>query len=273
MEIIKLITNKPSSNEDLSHSCHPGDDRLCRYHFLNKTCEQPEITKLKEIHQDFFQLTQIYPDIEKLVCQMDKSYKNNNKLLRQWGYSKPLCLPGVSSLHTIANDRVKYFQKDRSQHVAETLIKILPEVAGCTNMKILDVGCGYGDYMVVMRELGHEVVGVNPPVLADDFMMANHYFDLNVISHDILQDLPFTDEFDAILCIGVITLPQFKGRISKIINDFIRVAKLVSIRTHENMLEYHRPKGTWYRNVCPSDLAVGHNVIRSDHRDVIILRK
>lgn len=59
-------------------------------------------------------------------------------------------------------------------------------------MKIIDVGCGPGIYVKALKELGHEVIGV-------DVDKANPYEHVDIFSDEFLQ---YTD-FDLCMCIEV----------------------------------------------------------------------
>jgi 2-polyprenyl-3-methyl-5-hydroxy-6-metoxy-1,4-benzoquinol methylase len=71
-----------------------------------------------------------------------------------------------------------------------------------SNSKILDVGCGCGDFLAKMRESGCDVTGVEPDSQA--VKTAREHFGLNVYE-STLENLAFPDNtFDAVTMIHVI---------------------------------------------------------------------
>lgn len=191
------------------------------------------MSKLEALYQGY--LNKINPHLDKInniIRQMDDGQSISH--LHDAGFSARF------TSNAIAQDREKYFFKDRAQTITATLSTNFPQsLKG--HMKILDVGCGYGEYMEVLAALGHEVIGTNHNQYSEDFQFVNNLLGYPVILHDLKQGLPFASKsFDAIICYGVITLKCFRGVIPQIIEELNRVSrKYVAIRLHEKTLQYH----------------------------------
>ncbi len=204
------------------------------------------MSKLEALYQSY--LNKIKPHLGKI-----------NNIIQQMGVNQPLSQlhdAGFSARFTdnaIAQDRKKYFFKDRAQTIATTLRTNFPQALK-GRMKILDVGCGYGEYMEVLAALGHEVFGTNHNQYSEDFLFVNNLLGHPVVLHDLKEGLPFANNsFDAIICYGVVTLKCFAGMIPQIVEELNRVSrKYVAIRLHEKTLHFHNltsPYGIAPKNV------------------------
>lgn len=93
-------------------------------------------------------------------------------------------------------------EKDKKSFVMDWFRK-LPR-----NSKILEAGCGAGNYVVSLTKIGHDVVGVE--IDKERIRIAKKYMKKYEISegkimHGDLNNLPFKNgEFDAVFCHGVI---------------------------------------------------------------------
>jgi len=99
------------------------------------------------------------------------------------------------------------YQSDGANKIVGWLVSrigLLRDIAGGSVMwlngsrpgKLLDVGCGNGQFLAAMRELGWEVVGVEPDGQA--VKVAQERFGLNVYE-SVLEEIGFPDDtFDAI---------------------------------------------------------------------------
>ena len=71
--------------------------------------------------------------------------------------------------------------------------------------RVLDIGCGYGDFVVALAEQGHRATGldISPSAIEQGLRRSPEGTDLRV--GDIKQGLDFGDkEFDAVLLLGVL---------------------------------------------------------------------
>lgn len=94
------------------------------------------------------------------------------------------------------------------------------------SQKILEAGCGTGNYVVSLTKMGHNVIGIeldNKRVkIAKEYMKKYGINEENIIQGD-LQDLPFSDNsFDAIFSHGVI---EHIHNHEKAVNELYRVLK------------------------------------------------
>lgn len=105
----------------------------------------------------------------------------------------------------------KYFHPERGQTVAGVLAETLPEAFEGRTLDILDAGCGFGDYMAVLRALGHNVVGTcgGGDYYIEHFRYVHQLLGLDVRYEDIISEWSFADaSFDYVLSIQMVTLPS-----------------------------------------------------------------
>jgi SAM-dependent methyltransferase len=107
-----------------------------------------------------------------------------------------------------SENRHKYFKPYRHLQIADVIQWGFPE-AEHGSLKILDLGCGFGEYVATFNALGHTAVGINGGRgwYIDDFLYVNKQLNLNVIVHDITKKLPFPDKsFDFVFSTDTMTL-------------------------------------------------------------------
>jgi SAM-dependent methyltransferase len=170
------------------------------------------------------------------------------EIIKKMDRTKDECLlrkSGISERHLqtntpIWNDRKKYFVEDRFVVVNEVMSSIFN--FSQLRLRVLDAGCGYGEYMAIMRGLGHETYGINGLHYVDDFLYANKLLNLNVIQANLLKPLPFADDsFDCVFCCGVLTLKGFVGKIQEVLNEFNRISsRFICLRLHSKMFNEHK---------------------------------
>ena len=174
---------------------------------------------------------EVLPIVQKMQAALPKDF------LGKAGVSKKY----LEHDNCLELDRIRYFEPKRKNVVSNNIKKLMPYLNE-GKMRILDVGCGYGDYMAVLRALGHEVYGINSSFISEDFAYSTNKLGLNVLSHDLPSSIPFADNFfDVVLCIGVVTLKCFENNIKDVIQELNRVSgKYVSIKCHEKMYDFYK---------------------------------
>lgn len=104
------------------------------------------------------------------------------------------------------------FYKDNAKEVAERYESVVSDLskhfsdAFSTGRKILDVGCGSGRDLAVLRKLGYDTYGVDPTSEFVELAQEIHSELKNRIVQGALPDLtvPFDGEFDGVLCSAVL---------------------------------------------------------------------
>lgn len=189
---------------------------------------------------------EILPVIQKMDYDVDS--------LRQAGVSER----HLKEPNAILQDRLKYLGPNRHVYLSDTLSHVFqfsPVVR-----TVLDVGCGYGEYMALLRGMNYDVYGINGTEYVDDFLYANKRLKLKVIQADLVKPLPFADKaFDCVFSCGVLTLRGLLPHIKSIVAELNRVAKwYVCLRLHQKMVDFDiRELAGDYPIIhsCPQDLA------------------
>jgi len=197
---------------------------------------------MKQIYYDSY-LKIIDPHrevIENIIDVMDQyNFEKEKTKLLDAGFSKRF-LDLKKSI--IKNDRKKYFSNDRANTVCKTILDFNLNVTCNKKTKMLDLGCGYGEYASIFKSYGYDVIGTNAPFYNDDFIFVNKLLGIPYVLCDIRQKLPFADkQFDIVFCIGVLTLQGMKGKIPFAANELKRVCKKqICLKIHEKMIDYHQ---------------------------------
>jgi SAM-dependent methyltransferase len=110
--------------------------------------------------------------------------------------------------------------------------------------KLLDVGCGNGKYLALMRMLGWEVIGVEPDVQAA--RVAREHFGLSV-HEGVLQEIAFPDDtFDAITMNHVVEhLPDPVGTFTECRRILKEGGRLVVIVPNIESLGHRLHRKAW----------------------------
>lgn len=145
-----------------------------------------------------------------------------------------------------SENRYKYFEKDRAHHIVDIVSRSFPAIAGENKLRILDLGCGFGEFSAVFRGFGHDVYSVNggDTWYLDDFTyVCEEILDLKYYEHDIFN-LPTNSNwvnYDYVFASEILTLELLKGQTNKILNYLYGcIAKQVIVVCHKDrILEYN----------------------------------
>src|SRR6185369_18101557 len=87
--------------------------------------------------------------------QFLKVVQGNNKLNDLMLAGNSFDCPDIAGGKTNYENKVKYLSPDYAIRVADKLNKIMPDVLTSNRvLKILDIGCGFGQYAVVFKHFG-----------------------------------------------------------------------------------------------------------------------
>jgi len=136
-------------------------------------------------------------------------------------------------------NREKYWREGiRDKHISSVIGSALgyKKVNG---LKLLDAGCGIGDYDIVLKSLGYDVEGfIGGKFFMEDFEYIHKLLNLNVKYGDLKQTLPYTnDTFDIVFCCLTLSLKDLIKQYSEILSEFRRITKprgKIIIVTHQN---------------------------------------
>ena len=81
----------------------------------------------------------------------------------------------------------KYNRNKRIKEKRAYMGKITPELKHCKGKLVLDIGCGMGEYLEIVRDLGHRGIGIDAKL--NDCEMGNEYIKMAQLMRD-RQDLP-----------------------------------------------------------------------------------
>jgi len=136
------------------------------------------------------------------------------------------------------------------------LVKRRVEISGIPpfvqNGKMLEIGCSYGLYLKHMRELGWEVVGVEPNRKAADF--GQKEFRLRIIN-DSLENVDITEKFDVIAMRMVLEhLPSASKAVEKAFELLEEGGRLIIIVPDFSGIEFRLFKEYCYDLHVPAHL-------------------
>lgn len=133
-----------------------------------------------------------------------------------------------------SENRHKYFQPFRHLQIADVFQRTFPEV-GSGNLSILDIGCGFGEYVATANGLGNSCIGINGGKgwYLEDFLYINKVLGIDVRQHDITKGLPFPDKsFDFCFSVDTMTLASLYPHKDFLLSEQFRVANKVIVLTH-----------------------------------------
>lgn len=105
----------------------------------------------------------------------------------------------------------------------ERYLKRIQKIDFCNKQRVLDAGCGFGQWSIALAKNNYEVVGVDVGserlMVAEDIAKSNNIKNLD-FRYAQITDLPFSDKsFDAVFCYGVIFIPD----VQKALRELYRV--------------------------------------------------
>lgn len=160
-----------------------------------------------------------------------------------------------------SEDRHKYFKKDRVDFIVDIISRSFPYIAGEKKLRILDLGCGFGEFSSVFRGFGHDVYSVNggETWYLDDFhYVCEEILDLRYEKIDVAhlyRRFYNAVKFDYVFTSECLTLGSFKyclnevlGILYSLTNDIIIVCHKDRIPQFDHTLfspEIHRHKANF----------------------------
>lgn len=125
----------------------------------------------------------------------------------------------------------KFFDRTRTMQINwARLHSLIPDLLSRPKMKCLDIGCGNGATLEILRWYGHEVVGMDFSASMENDWKYKSLIEsqgLNCVCHSGSNiPYPFDDkEFDLVICYGAITFFPPVSIWPKVLNEFARIAK------------------------------------------------
>jgi len=158
-----------------------------------------------------------------------RAFKTYNELFRTSFLNKKNEINRIiSSKNTrYLRNRKKYFSVLRTPAVINAIDILAPELFESKDKKILDLGCGYGDYVALFNGMGHTSIGTITEKNADDFIFIMKELNIPHAIHDATSSpLPFPDDsFDIVWSVNVLPLKVFQGHIDYVLSEMHRVLK------------------------------------------------
>lgn len=144
-----------------------------------------------------------------------------------------------------SNNRLKYFDQKRPYFVCKVISNISSEFPG-GKLKILDIGCGIGDFSAMFNALGYEAVGINAgdTWYIEDFRYCCDLLKITVAYLDISKRIPFRDkQFDIVFASEILTLGSLIDKQASILEELNRISKQIIVVNHHNRkLTYNKIK-------------------------------
>jgi len=124
------------------------------------------------------------------------------------------------------------------KNLVQEVCDLIDSYAQGRSLKILDAGCGTGNYAIELAQRGHTVVGIDSsPIMISKARIKNQYLPteqkLTLITHDLGEKLPFTEKyFDAIISIHVLyTLPDQKSFLAELSRVASRPSMIIIVNS------------------------------------------
>lgn len=146
-----------------------------------------------------------------------------------------------------SNNRLKYFDQKRPYFVCKVLEIIYPEIP--KTGKVLDIGCGIGDFCAMFNALGYQATGINGggTWYLDDFKYCCkllNVIDLKIDISEKLVDIP-NKHYDLVFASEILTLGSLFDKQNLILEELNRIGKSIIVINHHNrQLSY---KGVPYK--------------------------
>ena len=174
--------------------------------------------------------------------------KDQSKLLGPW--KKPHLIKEFQSKNH------KFLYRDRTLKINWARLHTrIPEILRSkTKLNIVDIACGNGATLEILRYYGHKGQGVDfsPGFEEGDWLYRPmiESQNLNCLVHDCsILPYPFKDkEFDFLICYGAITFFKPISNWPKIMDEFARISKrgmLVGVNKGRNFDEGERYLDSW----------------------------
>ncbi len=122
------------------------------------------------------------------------------------------------------------------QDLLQEVCRHVDNYAKGSSLRILDVGCGTGNYSLELSRRGHKVVGIDfsPSMLNRARQKRDRESEWpQLLFNDLNKTLPFIeDSFDAVICINVLyTIPDHEGFIEELRRVARRPSLIVMVNT------------------------------------------
>lgn len=142
-----------------------------------------------------------------------------------------------------SENRYKYFEKDRVHHIVDIVSRSFSAIAGENKLRILDLGCGFGEFSAVFRGFGHDVVSINggETWYLDDFSyVCDEILDLKYVEQDVLYipvfKSPYIRKFDYVFASESLTLSLLASKLDKVLTILYSIANQVIIICHKDRI-------------------------------------
>jgi SAM-dependent methyltransferase len=190
--------------------------------------------RIAELYQRHF-VDRVHPHLDK-IYSLFKSKPDNWDEKEEGGHSE---------------NRYKYFEKDRVNDIVDIVSRSFTALSGEKKLRILDLGCGFGEYSAIFRGFGHDVYSLNG---------GNTWYleDFRYVCEDIL-DLKYEElnvthlyrrfykaiHFDYVWASEILTLDSFNNQteIETVLTKLHTISDNIIVVCHKDrILEYDHTK-------------------------------
>lgn len=140
-----------------------------------------------------------------------------------------------------SSKRKKYFEEGRVKDIVDIVFRSMPYIAHKeSRLKIIDLGCGFGEFSTIFRTFGHDVFSVNggDSWYLDDFRyVCEELLDLNYGECNLFDlNVPLNTQYDIIFASEILTLASLSGEINKVLKHLLPLTKKLVIICHKDSL-------------------------------------
>lgn len=126
--------------------------------------------------------------------------------------------------------------------------KMMTEIGELNNSKILDVGCGWGDFLTYLNNKGintkYTGVDINPKFIE---ICKSEHKKANFFERDIEKEKFEEDKFDYVFAVGITSLMESYDSVKKLIIEMLKISKKgIAINFMSTYVDFQKKESTHF---------------------------